>query len=215
MWSLGFFLVIIILLSLFLLSHLGLLITELGFSTPLPRAVQLNLAAQGNMKKKNNSRAGSEKQYGPRLVGEILHDYLENSNEPFARAFREHTAEAEREADQLFVDIHPNTELCIDLKLMTRQPGRMPVGEYLPGMLTRDGEDHFLFIENGDRKRVVAHRNPRIYRGRYINVVRHADGSLVLTFNRPTLNENFTFQDFCREAAGELLAVAGLIEERG
>ena len=46
-----------------------------------------------------------------------------------------------------------------------------------------------------------------------INVVRRADGSLVLTFNRPTLNESFTFQDFCREAAEELLAVAGLIEE--
>ena len=166
-----------------------------------------------DMKKKNNSRAGSEKQYGPRLVGVILQDHWENSNEPFARAFREHTAEAEREADQLFVDIHPNTELCIDLKLMTRQPGRMPVGEYLPGMLTRDGEDHFLFIENGSKERVAPRRNPRIYRGRYINVLRHADGSLVLTFNRPTLNESFTFQDFCREAAEELLAVAGLIEE--
>lgn len=168
---------------------------------------------EANMKHNKRTRAGSEKQYGPRLVGEILHDYLENSSEPFARAFREHIAEAEREADQLFVDIHPNTELGVDIKLMTRQPGRMPVGEYLPGMLTRDGEDHFLFIENADKKRVVAHRNPRIYRGRCINVVRHADGSLVLTFNRPTLNESFTFQDFCREAAEELLAVAGLIEE--
>ena len=163
------------------------------------------------------TRAGSEKQYGPRLVGEILHDYLENSNEPFARAYREHKAEAEAEGDngQLFVDIFPNTELGVDIKLMTRQPGRMPLGEYLPGMLTRDGEDHFLFVENGSKKRVAVRRNPRIYRGRYINVLRHADGSLVLTFNRPTLNENFTFQDFCREAAGELLAVAGLIEERG
>ncbi len=166
------------------------------------------------MKKKNNSCAGSEKQYGPRLVGEILHDYLENSNEPFARAFREHTAEVEREADQLFVDIHPNTELCIDLKLMTRKPGRMPVGESLPGFITRDGDDCFRFVENA-KKRVVVRRNPRIYSGRYINVLRHADGSLVPTFNRPTLNENFTFQDFCREAAGELLAVAGLVEEIG
>ena len=168
---------------------------------------------EANMKHNKRTRAGSEKQYGPRLVGVILHDYLENSDEPFARAFREHIAEAEREADQLFVDIHPNTESCVDIKLMTRQPGRMPLGEYLPGMLTRDGEDHFLFIENADKKRVAARRNPRIYRGRYINVVRHADGSLVLTFNRPTLNESFTFQDFCREAAEELLAVAGLIEE--
>ena len=168
---------------------------------------------EAKMKHNKRTRAGSEKQYGPRLVGVILQDHWENSNEPFARAFREHTAEAEREADQLFVDIHPNTESCVDIKLMTRQPGRMPLGEYLPGMLTRDGEDHFLFIENGSKERVTPRRNPRIYRGRYINVLRHADGSLVLTFNRPTLNESFTFQDFCREAAEELLAVAGLIEE--
>jgi hypothetical protein len=168
------------------------------------------------MKKNNNPCAGSEKQYGPRLVGEILHDYLENSNEPFARAYREHKAEAEEDDDdQLFVNIFPNTELGVDIKLMTRQPGRMPVGEYIDGVLTRDGEDHFLFVESGTKKRVVVRRNPRIYSGRFVNVVRHADGSLVLTFNHPTLNENFTFQDFCREAAGELLAVAGLIGERG
>jgi hypothetical protein len=161
------------------------------------------------------TRAGSEKQYGPRLVGEILHDYLENSNEPFARAYREHKAEAEAEGDddQLFVDIHPNTESCVDIKLMTRQPGRMPLGKYLPGMLTRDGEDHFLFVESGDRKRVVAHRNPRIYRGRYINVVRRADGSLVLTFNRPVLTEEFSFRDFCLAAVQELLSIIGLIDE--
>jgi len=42
------------------------------------------------MKKNNNTRAGSEKQYGPRLVGEILHDYLENGNEPLAVAYRQH-----------------------------------------------------------------------------------------------------------------------------
>jgi hypothetical protein len=42
------------------------------------------------MKKNNNTRAGSEKQYGPRLVGEILHDYLKNGNEPLAVAYRQH-----------------------------------------------------------------------------------------------------------------------------
>ena len=96
---------------------------------------------------------------------------------------------------------------------MTRQPGRMPVGEYLPGMLTRDGEDHFLFIENGAKERVVAHRNPRIYRGRFINVVRHADGSLVLTFNRPVLTEDFSFRDYCLAAVQELLMIIGLLDE--
>jgi len=157
--------------------------------------------------------AGSKGTKEPKVIGEVLIKCFQ-SDEPFARAYRKHKAETERNDDQLFVDIFPNTELGIDLKLQTRQPGRMPVGEYMNGVLTRDGEYLFRFVENA-KKRVPVRRNPRIYSGRYINVIRRADGSLVLTFNRPTLNENFTFQDFCREAAGELLAVAGLIGERG
>lgn len=168
------------------------------------------------MRHNKRTRVGSEKQYGPRLVGEILHDYLENSNEPFARAYREHKAEAEAEDDddQLFVDIFPNTELGVDIKVMTRQPGRMPVGEYLPGMLTRDGEDHFLFVESAAKERVAPRRNPRIYRGRFVNVVRRADGSLVLTFNRPVLTEEFSFRDFCLAAVQELLTIIGLLDEK-
>ena len=36
---------------------------------------------------------------------------------------------------------YPNTELGIDLKLMTKEPGRMAVGEHLDGAITYDGED--------------------------------------------------------------------------
>ena len=167
---------------------------------------------EAKMKQNKRTRAGSEKQYGPRLVGVILQDHWENSNEPFARAFRKHTAEAEREADQLFVDIFPNTELCVDLKLMTRKPGRMSVGDSLPGFITRDGEYLFRFVENA-KKRVVVRRNPRIYSGRFINVIRHADGSLVLTFNRQVLTADFSFRDFCLAAVQELLTIIGLLDE--
>lgn len=37
--------------------------------------------------KKNHERST---QHTPRFVGEILHDYLMNSNEPLAIAYREH-----------------------------------------------------------------------------------------------------------------------------
>jgi len=39
------------------------------------------------------------------------------------------------------------------------------------------------------------------------------DGTLYPTFNRPRYSKNFTFQDFCREAAEELIVVTGLVEE--
>ena len=92
----------------------------------------------------------------------------------------------------------------------------MNIGDYLGGVITRDGEDHFSFIESDtEKKRVmVEQRNPHIYEGLRINVNRKDNGEPYPTFNRPKYTENFTFQDFCREAAEELIAVAGLIENR-
>ncbi len=127
--------------------------------------------------------AGSEEQYGPRNAGELLHVF------------------------------YPTTELDVDLKLMTREPGRMPVGEMIDGAIMHDEEDHFTFVQNDpERKRVGAEqRNPHVYEGCRINVNRKGDGTLYPTFNRPGYTEDFTFADFCREAADELLAVTGLL----
>lgn len=142
---------------------------------------------------------GSEKSE-PKVIGEVLNEYFA-SNEPLARAYRER--------------LHPDTHLDVDLKLLTRKPGRMNIGDYLGGVITRDGEDHFSFTESDtEKKRVmVDQRNPHIYEGLRINVNRKDNGEPYPTFNRPKYTENFTFQDFCREAAEELIAVAGLIED--
>ena len=48
---------------------------------------------------------------------------------------------------------YPNTELGIDLKLLTRKPGRLGIGEYLDGAITHDGEDHFTFYPTFNRPR--------------------------------------------------------------
>lgn len=166
------------------------------------------------MKKKTFSRAGSEAQYGPRLAGAVLHDYLENSNEPLAVAYREHKAEEETEPDRLFREFFPDTHLGVDLKILSRKAGRMRVGEYINCLLTRDGEDHFEAIEDALKKQAAERRNPIIFKGMRINVHRSADGTLYPTFNRPYYTECFTFSDFCRKAAEELMAVAGLIKEK-
>lgn len=176
------------------------------------------------MKKFNKNRDGAEAQYAPRLVGEILHDYLENSNEPFAVAFREQHHEAFGNADaeddggdQLFKNIHPNTELGVDLKLFTRTLGRMNIGEVRPGAITRDGEDHFTFFESALEKKMnsATKRNPHVLELNWINVNRKDDGTLYPTFNRPRYTEELTFQDFCRKAAEELLMVAGSFDKLG
>ena len=153
------------------------------------------------MRKNKNSRVRSEKQYEPRIVGEILHDYLENSNEPLAVAYREH--------------FYPDTHLDVDLKLITHEQGRMPVGTYLDGAITRDGENHFSFFQNDAEKKrlMVTQRNPHLYLGKCINVNRKDKGDPYPTFTRPRYTKDYTFRDFCLEAAKELIIVAGLIEE--
>ena len=153
----------------------------------------------------------------PKAVGVILDEML-RSDSRFATAYRRYKeatdTEAEVETDRLFKDLHPDTHLDVDLKLITCEPGRMSVGAYLDGMITRDGEYHFTFLQNSPEKKrvVVRQRNPHVYIGRRINVNRKDDGTLYPTFNRPKFTRSFTFRDFCQEAAEELMAVAGLVE---
>lgn len=149
------------------------------------------------------SAAQNKNEHEPKLIGDIFKDMLQ-SDSPFAVAYRQRHATA-----------YPNTEPCIDLKLLTRQPGRIAIGDYLDGALTRDGDDHYLFIENAtDKKRtVVTQRNPHVYEGQFINVNRKSDGTLYPTFNRPQFTDDFTFKHFCLAAAEELLRVAGIISE--
>ena len=144
----------------------------------------------------------------PRLVGDILSEMLQ-SNSPLANGYRQSQ------------QVYPNTEPGVDLKLLTRQPGRIPLGSYLDGAITRDADDHFLFIENATYKKRndVQQRNPHVYEGVYININRKPDGTIYPTFCRPQFNERLTFAEFCRRAADELTQVAsgfayGLGEEK-
>lgn len=189
-----------------------LLTTEGDFSPLLQGDTNARFPAAYMIKKTKKRNREASAQHEPRLVGEILHDYLENSNEPLAVVYRERHEESEGETDQLFKTVFPNTEVAVNLKLLTRKPGRLPVEASLEGVLTRRSEDDFLFIQNASEKRTAASRNPHLYRGSCINVVRKSDGMLVPTFCCPRYTKNFTFADFCRKAAEELLAVAGLIE---
>lgn len=131
-------------------------------------------------------------------------------------------------ADVLKEYLFPNTEVAVDLKLLTRRPGRMKDGEMLPGAILRDSEEHYTFMQDASEKESTCTckrnapavtRNPHVYEGLYINVNQRTDGSLYPTFCRPPYSDTFTFCDFCRLAAEELLMVArtfdqlGLVEE--
>lgn len=146
--------------------------------------------------------AGSAKRTSePGLVGVILQDYFEDSNEPLAVAYR---------------SLFPDTHLGVDLKVMNDEPKHMDVGETLDGTLARDGEYHFLFEKKSvEKKAKAARRNPIIFAGGCVNVHLLADGTKRLEFNRPHFYPDFTFRDFCIAAAQELLTIARLLEGKG
>ena len=148
--------------------------------------------------KPKNDQLGSKRLDEPMVMRDLMEEYF-----------------LSKECEGLFKVIHPHTELCIDLKLLTLAPGRIKVGDFIGGVITRDSEDHYTFLQNASekRKRVGSQRNPHVYVGYRINVNKKDDGTLYPTFNRPRFSENLTFKDFCRGAALELLSVADLIKE--
>ena len=165
----------------------------------------------------------------PRLMNEIINDIL-NGQTPFARARRHRTGRAwtgqagtesagstwtenmrteSAGAVRAWTGLYPNTELDVDLKLVTQEQGPMELGEYLDGMITRDGEDHFTFVENATEQRKATRRNPSIYMGQWINVKRRADGTVYPTFKRTKGIGAGKLGDYAVNTTCELLMVAG------
>lgn len=158
----------------------------------------------------------TEQTQEPRLMNDIINDLL-NGQAPFARARRHRTGRAWTEnmrtesagAVRAWTGLYPNTELDVDLKLVTQKQGRMELGEYLNGMITRDGEDHYTFVENATEERKATRRNPSIYMGQWINVKRRADGTVYPTFKRTKSIGAGKLGDYAVNTTCELLMVAG------
>lgn len=163
--------------------------------------------------RKSMRAAGSN---NPRLIGEVINDLL-NGQAPFARARRHRTGRAwtgqagagSACSGRAWTGLYPNTELDVDLKLVTQEQGRMELGEYLDGMITRDGEDHFTFVENATEQRKAERRNPSIYEGQWINVKRRADGTVYPTFKRTKSIGAGKLGDYAVSTTCELLMVVG------
>ena len=167
----------------------------------------------------------------PRLINDIINDLL-NGQAPFARARRHRTGRVwtgqastsstcsgctrsgqddteSADAGRAWTDLYPNTELGVDLKLITQKLGPMELGEYLDGMITRDGEYHFTFVENATEQRKAECRNPTIFSGQWINVKRRADGTVYPTFKRTKRIGAGELGDYAVSTTCELLMVAG------
>ena len=106
--------------------------------------------------------------------------------------------------------LHTNTELCVDLKTILRSDRKAKNNKDYPGVLRRDGREHFTFIET---QPTTAKRNPQLFKGKYITITRWADGSLHPNFRPMPADTNVEHYAFCvyRELLG---ALKGLVEKK-
>lgn len=109
--------------------------------------------------------------------------------------------------------LYPNTELCIDLKLWTLEPRRLPVGKRLDGILEHTDETTFTFYQSPVQRSGSPMRISRmLIPGIYVNVRQRADGSYSVNLLRPLLTDRKSVAVFCNGAARELLSVAALLD---
>ena len=157
-----------------------------------------------------NYEAGSRESNEPRLLGSIVEEMLHGKS-PLAKGYRQYIASLENEEAEE-QGWHSNTELCIDLKTILRSDRKAKNNKDYQGVLTRDGEEHFSFVET---QPTSAKRNPRLFRGKYITITRWADGSLHPNFRpMPNVGAGFRVEHYAFEVYRELFrALKGLVEE--
>lgn len=105
--------------------------------------------------------------------------------------------------------LFPTTELCVDLKLMTREKRRMGVGEMKAGMLIHDAEEHYCFVENV--KSMPRKRTPitHLYRGKAFNVLSNPKGHYKIALKQQSFMTAEQFEQHKVQMALELLSVSG------
>ena len=169
------------------------------------------LSVRSNMTKKNY-RAGSRNSNEPRLIGDILAEMF-SSNSPLAKAIRQSVAshkyaDAEgKAAAEGNSGWFRNTELCSDIKTYLCFDRIAKIGKVYKGLLRRDSDDHFSFLEcrrSANANAII--RNPHVFEGKYINVTRRMkDGHIRFNFKEVDFGGRFNPMSFAIGVMKEII----------
>ena len=100
----------------------------------------------------------------------------------------------------------------MDVKTILHSDSISKIGKDYQGVLTRDTDEHFTFIETIPTP--PEKRNPQVFRGKCITVTRRDDGTYRPNFKPMKVGADFSVAQFSSDVANELLwALDGLIEE--
>lgn len=105
-----------------------------------------------------------------------------------------------------------NTDLAMDVKTFLRSDRITKIGKGYPGVLTRDREDHYRFIET--LCPTAGKRNPHVFEGEYITVTRRDDGTIRPNFKPMKVDAEYNVDSYAIGVCNELRrALKGLIED--
>ena len=159
-----------------------------------------------------NFQAGSRKTDEPRLIGDILAEMF-SSKSPLAKGIRQSVAshkyaDAERKADAADNSgWFRNTELCSDIKTYLCFDRIAKIGKVYKGLLRRDSDDHFSFLEcrrSASANAII--RNPHVFEGKYINVTRRMkDGHIRFNFKEVDFGGRFNPMSFAIGVMKEII----------
>ena len=79
-----------------------------------------------------------------------------------------------------FTHSFSNTELAINMKLLTCRPGRIASGKVINGAIMRDSEYHFTFVEHHQPIRAKLSADPHLYRGTCVNIIGDSPAFLLI-----------------------------------
>lgn len=170
-----------------------------------------------------NFRAGSRNSNEPRLIGDILAEMF-SSKSPLAKGIRQSVAShkyADAEGKSAAEDADAerkaaaegnsgwfrNTELCSDIKTYLCFDRIAKIGKVYKGLLRRDSNDHFSFLEcrrSASANAII--RNPHVFEGKYINVTRRMkDGHIRFNFKEVDFGGKFNPMSFAIGVMKEII----------
>ena len=170
----------------------------------------------------SNFQAGSKKTDEPRLIGDILAEMF-SSKSPLAKAIRQSVAshkyaDAEGKAAAEDADAEGkaaaegnsgwfrNTDLCVDIKTFLCRDRIAKIGKNYAGVLCRDTDDHYSFVETATPVANAIIRNPHVFEGKYINVTRRMkDGHIRFNFKEVDFGGRFNPMSFAIGVMKEII----------
>ena len=102
------------------------------------------------------------------------------------------------------------TNLCVDLKTVMQNDALLVEGQCYNGVLTRDGEDHFIFEESCLRK--SSQRNPKLFDGQFCSLVHMQNGRYQIHMKTINASAIVDRNQFAFNVYSELLSAFSIID---